>query len=1207
MHRKTSEELLKDSEHRYRSLVELSPEAIAVQSEGYIVYINEAGIELLGADSSRRIVGEPVLDFVHPDCHEVVEERMRRILRNEGVGFVEQKWVRVDGEVVDVEVASAPITYSGRPASQIVFRNITGRKRDELILKESERRFRQFFDQSVDILIVHDEKGRILDCNVEACRAHGYEREEMLSFSVGDLTDDLLSEEERERQERAGGTLWQRIVKNEESNSGAVHFGEHQRKDGARFPVEVRLGGVEYGGRRMILASIRDITEQRQAEKEVREAEAKYRMLVEQVPAIVYTEDAENGDTLYDSPQIETILGYSRDICREDPQYWWKIVHPEDLEHVRAAEAAAVVEGKFSLEYRCIARDKQVAWVKDDAKAIYDEKGKPRFWQGVIFDITSRKQMEEALRRSEAHFRTVVENLGEGLLITDINDVVLDMNSRLTQLTGYTEDEMLGHPAYERLLPPERWTSVLEGNRKRFEGEYAVYEMELLRKDGSSFWAEIHGSPYKDASGEIVGTLGAIVDITERKRAEESLRESEERFRTIFEQSAIGISIADPDRRFLETNVAYQRLTGYSGEELYGKEIAELSHPEDVPTDETRNQEVHAGDRDRYQREKRYIRKDGEQIWVRPTISVARDADGEPEFLIGMVEDITERKRAEQALEQSEERYRSVVERTADGLFLADLESNHVLETNAALQRMLGYTAEELLEMTLYDFIVDSKENIDRNSRRVLEEKQAFIGERRYRREDGGIIDVEVSASVIPYGNKEVCCSIVRDVTERKAMERELAYRAFRDPLTGLPNRTLLEDRLRQATARAGRLGERISVLFLDLDNFKVINDSLGHETGDELLVTVSRRLQGCLRPSDTAARLGGDEFVVLLDVDSGVSEASRVAERILGALRIPLVLQGKELVVDASIGIAVGGAGESPGDLLRDADLAMYRAKARGKAYYEVFLPTMHEEALERLNLEDELRRSIEREELKVCYQPKISLATGRINGTEALVRWEHPERGLIMPEGFIPLAEETGLINEIGRWTLEEACRRARVYSKYGSDAPPLEMSVNLSAIQLQQPGFVHEVAGLLQKTGVDPRNLILEITESVIMGEPASNVATLESLKKLGVQLAIDDFGTGYSSLSYLSRFPVDGLKVDRSFVNELGENSGEEIIVSSVIALAHSLNIGVVAEGVETAYQLSRLRELGCDEAQGNYFSVPVPHEEILVLLESEPRW
>ena len=479
--------------------------------------------------------------------------------------------------------------------------------------------------------------------------------------------------------------------------------------------------------------------------------------------------------------------------------------------------------------------------------------------------------------------------------------------------------------------------------------------------------------------------------------------------------------------------------------------------------------------------------------------------------------------------------------------------------------------------------------------------------ERSFGSEEVGVLSRFAELASVALDNAQLYTAAQQELIERKALEKELAHRAFHDVLTGLPNRALLEDRLRQAVARAGRLGQQISVLFLDLDNFKVINDSLGHKTGDELLVAVSRRLQGCLRPSDTAARLGGDEFIILLDVDSGAEEASRVAGRILDEIRTPLVLRGKELAINASIGIAVGGSGERPEELLRDADLAMYRAKAGGKAHYAVFLPSMHKEALERLNLEDELRRSVERGELKVCYQPKISLDTGRIIGTEALVRWEHPERGLMMPKDFIPLAEETGLINELGRWTLEEACRKARDYGRYNSGDSSLTVSVNLSVSQLQQPSFVEEVSEILQRTGIDPRDLILEITESVIMGEPKSNADTLEGLKELGVELAIDDFGTGYSSLSYLSRFPVDGLKIDRSFVDKLKENSDETIIVSSVVALAHSLDMEVVAEGVETAYQLARLRELGCDQAQGNYFSESVTHREVLAFLESEPCW
>ena len=774
MYRRTSEKLLKDSEHRYRSLVELSPEAIAVQSEGDIVYINDAGVELLGATSSRQIVGEPILNFIHPDYHEMVEERIRRIRENRRTDFVEQQWIRVDGQVIDVEIASAPITYSGRPASQIVFRNITGRKQDELALKESERRFQQLFDQSVDILIVHDEEGRILDCNVEACRAHGYEREEMLSLSLSNLTDDLLSEEERKKQERAGGTLWQRIVKNKENTFGAVHFGEHKRRDGTTFPVEVRPGGVDYGGRRMILASIRDITEQKGIEGLLRESEERYRLLVEASPepivvhsegVIVYMNPAgaelygavnseelvgrqaldfvhpdyketvrkrirdvlqnneraplieekyirldgsivdvevtgtattyrdkpavqamfrditkrkraENalreseerfrtlvrygsdvisvlefdGTIRYESPASERVLGYRPEEMVGNSAFDY--IHPDDYERLLDAFLEGVAADRPIATAELRFRHADGSWC--DLESIGVNLLNDPSVQGIIInsrDITGRKRAEEKLRKQEERLRRLIEQAADALFVHNLQGNLIDANQQACENLGYTREELLSMTVadIEQNLDPRGleglWNEALSDGPVTIEGIHR-------RKDGTEFPVEVRVGLFEVEEGQLM--LAAARDITERKRAEKELRESEERFRTIFEQSAIGISIADPDRRFLETNAAYQRITGYSGEELFGKEIADLSHPDDVPTDESRNRELHEGNTDRYQREKRYVRKDGEVIWVRPTISVVRNAEGEPQFLIGMVEDTTEHKKAEETLRRPE-------------------------------------------------------------------------------------------------------------------------------------------------------------------------------------------------------------------------------------------------------------------------------------------------------------------------------------------------------------------------------------------------------------------------------------------------------------------------------------------------------------------------------------------------------------------------
>ena len=478
---------------------------------------------------------------------------------------------------------------------------------------------------------------------------------------------------------------------------------------------------------------------------------------------------------------------------------------------------------------------------------------------------------------------------------------------------------------------------------------------------------------------------------------------------------------------------------------------------------------------------------------------------------------------------------------------------------------------------------------------------------------------------------------LLEDVTERKNLEDQLAYQAFHDPLTGLPNRTLLLDRLAQALMRAqhrserdterdaertsergSRRGQQVALLFMDLDNFKYINDSLGHNSGDRLLVEVARRLQGRLRPADTVARLGGDEFVVLLEEVEDTEEALQAAERISSALGAPFTLAGQEVFAPASIGIASSGAlaaGPSFGapagrerseDLLRKADLAMYEAKRRGKSRHVVYEVAMGTQVGTRLKLENDLRRALSREEFELYYQPKVSLTDGRVVGVEALLRWHHPERGLVSPAEFIPLAEETGLIVAIGRWVLRRACEQAH---EWRSEGPWQEqrtgegqdvlstptMWVNLSARQLHEPDLSRQVKGTLEETGLEPGGLGLEITESVLVGDGSASVSLLEDLKALGVPLAVDDFGTGYSSLAYLKRLPVDYLKIDRSFVAGLDIDAGDETIVSAVMGLARAMKLEVVAEGVETAGQLDRLRELQCQRGQGFYWSRPLPAE------------
>ena len=447
------------------------------------------------------------------------------------------------------------------------------------------------------------------------------------------------------------------------------------------------------------------------------------------------------------------------------------------------------------------------------------------------------------------------------------------------------------------------------------------------------------------------------------------------------------------------------------------------------------------------------------------------------------------------------------------------------------------------------------------------------------------------------------CVGTLEDVTEREQTEAQLTHQALHDPVTGLPNRTLFLDRVGMALARTRRLGGEVAVLFMDLDRFKLINDSLGHDAGDRLLRTTASRLEPGAARSDSVGRLGGDEFALLCEVKSP-GEAMMIAERIATAVAAPVDLDSEQMVVSASIGIALSDGSATPADMLENADAAMYRAKEGGKARVEMYDESMRANTLRRLQVESALRTAIDREQLVVFFQAEVGLADGAITGAEALLRWRDPARGLVSPGEFIPVAEETGLIVPLGAWVLREACKEA---ARLCADGRQLKVAVNLSTRQLAHPGLVRLVADTLEETGADPSSLCLEITETVLMQEADRAVVLLEELKGLGITLSLDDFGTGYSSLSYLQRFPVDVVKVDRSFVNGLVDRPGDASIVAAIRDVTRSLGLGVVAEGIETPEQLERLQALGYEKGQGYLFARPGPREGLHDLLRDGGPW
>ena len=563
---------------------------------------------------------------------------------------------------------------------------------------------------------------------------------------------------------------------------------------------------------------------------------------------------------------------------------------------------------------------------------------------------------------------------------------------------------------------------------------------------------------------------------------------------------------------------------------------------------------------------------------------------------------------AEQEVEQL--RFQaSLLEAVGQSVIATDLEGK-VLYWNRAAQELYGWSAEEAMGRPIME--VTPSEDLMEQAQEIMTELMAgrsWTGESVVRRKDGTTFPVLVTDTPAhdEEGNLVAIIGVYTDLTERKRMEERLEYQAFHDLLTDLPNRRLFMDRLRQTLRRTERRRERkVALLFMDLDNFKIVNDSLGHELGDKLLVAVVERLRSSLRPEDTLARLGGDEFTVLIEDVRSPENVVRVAERIVEDLRGHFIIEGRELFVRASIGIAMGDARtKSAEELLRDADTAMYQAK-EDTADYCMFEPGMYERTLERMELENDLRRALEKEEFSVHYQPKFRLGQQeRAEEVEALVRWEHPQRGFMLPEEFIPIAEETGLIISIGGWVMKEACYQAKEWQERYPNDPPLGVCVNLSAAQVRHPGLLQDVRQALRQSGLEPGSLTLEITEGALLKDTELLKRIFEELKALGVRLAIDDFGKEYSSLSYLKRLPVDVLKINGSFVESLGKDSTNTTIVETVISLAHSLDLEVTGEGVERAEQLEHLKRMECDFVQGYYLVRPQPSEEVETLLGDQP--
>ena len=962
----------------------------------------------------------------------------------------------------------------------------------------------------------------------------------------------------------------------------------------------------------------------------------------------VITQIGPDGTILYTSPSHKWVLGMDAETVIGTMIF--ERLHPDDMTEARAIFSRATAGGKspgpFVLRYQHA--DGHYLWMECSSNIILDEQGK---FNGAVLssrDVTQRKEVEVALQKSELRYRLLADNVSDVIWTMDMDLNLTYVSPAVHKLRGYTPEEVLSQSIKDILTPnsAERATQLftdilsLIGTMapQELRNEYRTIELETLRQDGSTVWVEVRLTLLLDEQDEPRGIVGVTRDITERrktadelrllnselerrvkkqtadliaeidecKRIETALRDSETRYRAIMQQSLEAIYIHDVETlRLIEVNPAFLALLGYEAEEITDLTLYDIVASDKVSIDSLQQKILNSDGITLGER--LWRRKDGTTVVVEVTANKIQQDERNMIFVVGR--DITERKRAETALRESEERFVVAVRGANDGLWDWNLKTDEIY-FSPRWSSMLGFDENEIGN-TLDEWF-------GRVHPQDLPQLQRAIG----RHIDGDIPHFECEYR-IQHSNKKYLWVLSRglavrdsegkayrmagsqtDITDRKQVEERLSYDALHDALTGLPNRVLFMDRLGQRLEYAKRHPKNLfAVLFVDLDRFKVINDSLGHHVGDKFLVSVARQLQSCLRPDDTISRLGGDEFAVLLNEVNEVGNTVRVAERIQTQLKSAAMLKTVNRSTTASIGIAMYNSNYTEAqEMLRDADSAMYRAKVQGGNRYQIFDITMYENALSLLQLETDLKLAVEKQEWQVYYQPIVKLESGEISGVEALVRWMHPTRGMVMPLDFIAIAEETGLILQIGEYVLRQACAQARIWRDNGY--PKLWVSVNISGRQFQDKTLVKMIEQVLEETGLPSDGLRLEITESVAMKDLAHSVNVLKDLNKLGVNISLDDFGKGYSSLSYLKQFPLKVLKIDRSFIQNDETNKNSEAITSAIIFMGQTLNMEVVAEGVETEEQLNFLKSQFCDEVQGFLFGRPMPGDELTKVLNSK---
>jgi diguanylate cyclase (GGDEF)-like protein/PAS domain S-box-containing protein len=964
---------------------------------------------------------------------------------------------------------------------------------------------------------------------------------------------------------------------------------KHTREDGSTMWVDMMTYPIRSADGTIVnwMAVRRDVTELKRSEEARVATESRLALLMAQLPVAVLTYDRDLRVTSASGAQLPVFRGSLasfvgqnlREILAPDNPYADAIFSM----HLRAHDG----------ESSSIIKDEPSGSVETFVEPFRNPEGEIVGSVTVLVDVTESRRAEAALRAEESRSRLVLDQMPAMLWTIDNEYRITSSKGAGLAGLGLKPDELVGTSLFDYLKMNDPADEGLRAHQQSLRGEAYTY----ISTAGDRR-IRAHLEPLRDANGDITGVIGVALDITAEMEAQELVRAAEGRLELLVRQLPALMWATDREMRITWTDGKALEAVGVERAQAVGMTLQAYFH--DVGSEATlvrHHQDALDGKPVGYLQE-----------WMGRRFNVhlepIRATDGTVSGTLGIAIDVTGQMQIEEALRKSEVSLAAAQEIAHLGNWERDFKAGTTTWSLECL-RILGLVpGQDPMDPDGF-FEFDHPDDAE-FVRRTVAESRASLGaysiDHRIVRRDGVVRWVHEHGEYIldEHGAPAKLIGTLLDITERKQAEERLAHLAHHDPLTDLPNRLMLDDRLAQSIAHAERNGRVAAVLFLDLDRFKDINDTLGHSTGDRLLTHVSGRLLECLRTGDTVARSGGDEFIVVLADVAQLDDVTKVANRIVDSFSRPFAIDGRELYASASIGISVFPYdGHDVDSLIRCADTAMYQAKDSGRNNFQFFTANMHAKAVARLSLEGDLRRAIERGQFVLHYQPVLDLASGRVVGAEALLRWNHPDRGLILPAEFVPLAEETGLIVSIGEWVLNSACAQARCWTERGHD--PIRVMVNISARQFQERNLGDVIDRALASAKLPAELLELEITESVVMRDTDDTIRSLKSLKAKGLRLSVDDFGTGYSSLGYLKLFPIDTLKIDRSFVRDISVDAFDEAIAAAIVGLARSLHLRVIAEGVETPTQLAFLRRVGCDEMQGHLFSCAVPADEFEALL------